>query len=351
MKRILIGLLVVGAMALYPSCQKDGLLTDAADLLTTLAAGTDDGTAVAVNDLPADIVTFVETKYAPLEISDAWMIADKGYTVVLEDGTEVYFDIHGKFVGDSDKDGWHDGDHEAHTSKCIEGDTVTTADLPQAAIDYVAANYPNASIATVVIKPNGHFGVELSDGTVLLFDTEGAFIKECGCDGQGGPHGGGPGGHHGGGHHGGGPHGGGPAGPQGGACIHGDTISLDSLPAAIFDYVSANYGDTVTISVAVRKPHGFYAVALSNEEVLIFKDDGTFVKECDGHEGGHHHGGTLITPDQLPQAALDYIAANYPDATIEKAVQTYHGKYFVELSGDIKIVFDEDGNVLYDSGN
>lgn len=86
---------------------------------------------------------------------------------------------------------------------CLAGDTLTTADVPQAALDYIAANYPDLTVQTVVSKADGTvLAVELSDGVVLLFDAEGAFVKICGVRGNGGGHGPGNGGGHGG--HGGG---------------------------------------------------------------------------------------------------------------------------------------------------
>ena len=278
MKKILTGLLMAGMLALYPSCQKDGLLTDPTDLLSTLASATG-GSAVGADELPADITGYVETNYNPLEIVDAWQVTDKGYVVVLEDGTEVYFDLNGKFAGDSEKDGLHNGDDQAHMAKCLEGNALDASDLPQAATDYVANNHANASISSVVIKPNGHFGTELSDGTVLLFDTEGTHIKNCGCEGQSQAH----------------------------------------------DENAHNNG-------------------MHNSDA---HDNGSH----DNQGGSHVDGGSLLQPDQLPQAAQDYIANNYPAETILKAVQTYHRKYFVHLSNDVKIVFDANGNVLYDSGN
>ncbi len=278
MKRILTGLLMAGMLALYPSCQKDDLLTDPTDLLSTLASATG-GSAVGAGELPADITGYVETNYNPLEIVDAWQVADKGYVVVLEDGTEVYFDLDGKFAGDSEKNGLHNGDDQAHMAKCIEGNALDANDLPQAAIDYVADNHANASINRVVIKPNGHFGVELNDGTTLLFDTEGAHIKNCGCEGQGEAH-----------------------------------------------------------------DEGAHDNGMHNADS---HDNGSH----DDQGGTHVDGGSILQPEQLPQAAQDYIANNYPDETVIKAVQTYHRKFFVHLSNDVKIVFDANGNVLYDSGN
>ena len=57
-----------------------------------------------------------------------------------------------------------------------------------------------------------------------------------------------------------------------------------------------------------------------------------------------------VDPGQLPQAILDYIAANYPDATITKA-ELDDGKYEVTamtmyLSNGLELYFSLDGTFI-----
>jgi hypothetical protein len=88
--------------------------------------------------------------------------------------------------------------------------------------------------------------------------------------------------------------------------------------------------------------------------VLLFRPDGTFIKECDGQPNGgphHHHCNAPVGLDDLPQAAQDYLAANYPGETVVRGCQKNNGNYIVKLSGGAKILFDADGNMLFDSGN
>lgn len=59
---------------------------------------------------------------------------------------------------------------------------INNSDLPQAAQDYIAAHYPNATIKEVekgTDEQNGaqEYGVLLSDGTALLFDLNGNFLR------------------------------------------------------------------------------------------------------------------------------------------------------------------------------
>ncbi|RMG87566.1 MAG: hypothetical protein D6714_02105 [Bacteroidetes bacterium] len=218
-------------------------------------------------------------------------------------------------------------------NKCMKGDTISADSLPQAALDYVAENYADQTIETAVAGFH-HFSVELSDGTVLIFDETGTFHKICGGGGN-------PGGGH----------------PHGGPCMKGDSLGVSDLPASVQDYVSANYADA-TIEAAVTLKDGYLGVELSDGTVLIFDETGAFVKECGkggGHPGGGHpgggHGGNVIAPSDLPAVITDYISANHADATIEKAFVKDNGNYFVRLSDHTKLVFDADGNVLFDSGN
>ncbi|MGI9159113.1 MAG: PepSY-like domain-containing protein [Saprospiraceae bacterium] len=169
------------------------------------------------------------------------------------------------------------------TAHCMHGDTLDVASLPQAVTDYLAANYPTATVVTAVSKHNGRaYAVELSDGTTLIFKGNGDLLGECGNlpTHPGGPHG--PGSEPGGPGNPGGPHG---PGHPGGGCLGGDTLTITDLPAGVADYVAANYA-TTTIQTVVSKRQGLaFAVELSDGTVLIFKADGTFVGTCPDQPG------------------------------------------------------------------
>ncbi|GIV32227.1 MAG: hypothetical protein KatS3mg030_529 [Saprospiraceae bacterium] len=353
MKKILISAVLACMIGLW-ACQRD-LLNTNLDLIDSIANDSA-ATTVGFSSLPSSIVNYVNANYYPLEIEWVYRSDNNGYEVVLEDGQELYFDLQGNFLGDqgdedhtSEGHGHHGGGHHGSgqqgngcAANCIAGDTIATSDLPQAVIDYVAENYDSLTIAVAVVKPSGKFAVELSDGTVLLFNTDGSFIKVCSGDDDG--HG-----HHGQGHHGGGHH----HGPGHGTnhCTLGDTLSTADLPQAASDYIAQNYPND-TIVVVVGKANGDFAVELSSGTVLIFEADGTFEHEC-GNHGGHGPGwgGTEITAAELPAAATAYIESNYPGETVVLAILTFHNKYFVKLSNNVKLLFDQDGNILFDSGN
>lgn len=222
------------------------------------------------------------------------------------------------------------------TNLCMRGDTVDVSALPQAAADQIAADYPNATIQTVVEKHDGKaYAVELSDGTILIFKADGTLIGTC-DDLPFGPH-------HGPGH------------PFDGGCLGGDTVTVADLAQTAVDYIAANYPNA-TIQTVVSKFDGkAFAVELSDGTVLVFKADGTFVGTCPGGPGngpGHPFdggclGGDTLTVADLPQAAVDYVAATYPNATIQTVVSKFDGKAFaVELSDGTVLIFKADGTFV-----
>ncbi len=354
MKKLIYGMLAMGIMALAFACQKDTATTDATDMMNAIA-NSSDKQAVTVAQLPTDVREYVALSFTPVEIEAAWRVRGMGYEVELEDGQDLYFRENGRCMGTGRNGG---------IFRCMRGDTVDMSELPQAAADYVTANYDGLSIQTVVHKTHHQhegWAVELSDGTILLFNADGVFFNLCGdFDGDGDGHGDGDGdghgGHHGGhgdGDHGGnGGNGGGPDGPHGG-CAAGDTIDVADLPQTATDYITANYASE-NITVVVVKPSGKFGVELESGTVLLFTADGVFIKVCDGQPDGgphHHHCNAPITLTDLPQAAQDYIAANYAGETVDRGCVKNNGNYIVKLSGGPKILFDADGTVLFDSGN
>ena len=340
----------MGIVAVAFACQKEATtnVTDAATLMASIA-NSSDKQSVTVAQLPANVREYVALSFTPLEIEAAWRARGLGFEVELEDGQNLYFRENGGCMGTGRGGG-------GGIFRCMRGDTVDVSELPQAAADYVAANYAGATIQTVVYKSHGDrtgYAVELSDGNILLFNAAGEFVTLCGeFDGNGDGHGDGPG--HGG-HHGDGPHGNGdgPHGSQGG-CAAGDTIATADLPQAAADYVTANYASE-TISVVVVKPSGKFGVELASGIVLLFTAEGVFIKVCDGQPDGgphQHHCNTPITElTELPQAAQDYIAANYADATLARGCVKFNGNFIIKLSNDVKLLFAADGTVIFDSGN
>lgn len=348
MKKPIIGMLLAGIMGMFFACQKDSPLSTTDDLVNTISTA-GNKQMVLVTDLAPEISGYVNQHYSPVSIEAAWHVSKAGFEVAMEDGQLLYFNERHLFLGNDD------GSRHPHGKlRCLKGQPANADDLPAAAVDYIAENYPGETIELVKIKPSGAFAVKLSNGDILLFSPQGMFFRECGK--PAGP--GGPGGH-GGGH---------PCG-----CMQGETVTAADLPVEAAEYVNENYPDE-TIEAVVLKASGKFAVELGDGTVLLFDTDGTFIKECGvmepglggygpwgphghhggmgpGGNGGGNFGGTQISPEELPQPAQDYLSSQYPDATVEVAFQKPNGFFFVKLSNGEKLLFGANGNILFDSGN
>lgn len=121
----------------------------------------------------------------------------------------------------------------------------------------------------------------------------------------------------------------------------GVKVASSSLPAAINAYLKANYaGKTIT---KAEKYLTKYEITLSDLTKLEFSLDGAFIEVS-----GSNKNGTKVSDDPivaLPQVILDYIAKNYPTATIVKAEKSA-SKYEVKLSNRVRLDFNLSGQLL-----
>ncbi|NNF34071.1 MAG: hypothetical protein HKN68_08185, partial [Saprospiraceae bacterium] len=258
---------------------------------------------VEVDNVPQPINNYVKDWHAPIGIELVYYAPNIGYEVMLENGFCIFFDNDGHHLNHG---GMHDdgGNHHNSGYYCMTGDTLDIDALPLDIVNYINDNYPGEGIQTVILKPSGKLFVELDSGLILFFHPDGEFLQECEF-----PHGQGDGMHQ---------HdhmdfgdnswhcgGGGMGGHQGGA----------------------------------GGQHGGMG------------GNGGGGNNNQGNEEGPCWGGTGISINDLPQLIQDYVETNYPDETIEFAMQTFNSNYFLRLSDCIRIVFDEDGNLIFDSGN
>lgn len=111
-----------------------------------------------------------------------------------------------------------------------------------------------------------------------------------------------------------------------------------------------------------------YKIMLDDGQLVYFNEMGEYIGE-DGMGGGMHGngggmgggmhdggcnncmGGDTIPAADLPQAVLDYVTENYPGDSIENAMLENNGYLFLHLSSGVMLLFDADGNTLFDSGN
>ncbi|MEZ4888281.1 MAG: PepSY-like domain-containing protein [Chitinophagales bacterium] len=309
---ILISILTTG---FFTACQQDEILSEEATLTAEVYEASKTGDDVADTDLPEAITAYVAANYPESTIEGA-KATDKGYGVKLDTGEFLVFDLEGNFVGEHTGNG-HGGHGKPNGHGKPDGHgkpnvtEIDPSELPTAVTDYITANYPDATIEGAGQSDKG-FGVKLDDGTLVIFDTDGNFIKEG--DGHGKP--------------------------------NVTEIDPSELPTVITDYITANYPDA-TIEGAGQGDKGF-GVKLDNGTFVIFDTDGNFIKEGNGHgkpDGDVHNHGTEIDPSELPTVITDYIIANYPDATIESARQGDKG-FGVKLDSGVIVIFDADGNFV-----
>ena len=127
------------------------------------------------------------------------------------------------------------------------------------------------------------------------------------------------------------------------AQLSDDYINTAALPQAILNYVSTNYPNN-TITEAEIEDNNNYEVALNDGTELIFDQQGNFLGIDDDDDDDF--GDEDIAPGDLPADILEFIATHFPGVTIEEAERENNGNYEIELSDDVKLIFDADGNFL-----
>lgn len=113
------------------------------------------------------------------------------------------------------------------------------------------------------------------------------------------------------------------------------TVPVSSLPTNIIEYVDGNFPG-LTIMEAELDDNDF-DIELNNGLELSFDVNGQFIGwETDSH---------AVAVEMLPLSVSEYVFANYSGQIISDAEQDIHG-YDVELSSDVELYFDIDGNFV-----
>jgi hypothetical protein len=188
--------------------------------------------------------------------------------------------------------------------------TTTTTSLPTKASNYVATNYPDATIDYILVLTNSSakYIVTLNTTEELAFNSDGDYLGNGGpfllghhpgdtifCDSNG-CGGGGHGGH---GHH-------GPPPPPHGK---GHWIPLDSLSSTIKNFISGNYPGYTILHAEYDSlcPDGLVKDVMIGERdtvpplKLVFSSTDTYLLKAN-----------RIRYGDVPQAVKAYITANYP---------------------------------------
>ncbi len=254
--------------------------------------------------------------------------------------------------------------NKTETTTPASTDQLTVvSDIPLAIAIYIAENYPDASIATTLKMSTSDtaYVITLNTAEILAFDHNGKHMGGgshfCPGDSTWFPGGDttwvpgdttmpGGGGHHGGGHHGGGHHGGGH--PGGGH--PGGGVSLDSLNAAIIDYVAANYAGFTIRHAEIDTMCQFGAVT----EVMISLDSLPPVKLLFDASGIYLAKGERILYADIPASVTDAIAAAYAGYTARSKAEMFtladnsvQYKVFLHMTNlKVKVVVNVDGTVV-----
>lgn len=122
-----------------------------------------------------------------------------------------------------------------------------------------------------------------------------------------------------------------------------DHISTASLPQAILTYIRTNYPNNMIIKAEIEDNNNF-EVELDNETELVFDQQGNFLGIDDDNDD--IFGDEEIAPGDLPAKIRDFVATYFSGASIEEAEKENNGNYEIELSNDVELIFDADGNFL-----
>jgi len=222
------------------------------------------------------------------------------------------------------------------TTSSASEKSVSTAALPLKVAEYIANNFPAETVTAAVQVTNGTatYIVSLNTLEQLAFDHNGRFLGNGayfhpGCDSLGDHHDSTDfyqdslgGGHFGPGH--GGPgHGvpghGGPGGPDGFGHGGPGSISLDSLPASVGEYILANFAGYTAQHAEIEPNCQFDSIY----EVMLVKNTLHPVKAFFGLTGNYLMKSDRALYSSAPQVVKDYITAQYAGYSIMTRMELF----------------------------
>jgi len=134
-------------------------------------------------------------------------------------------------------------------------------------------------------------------------------------------------------------------------------LNIEEIPANIRSYMAGNFpGFELSTARSIEDASGnnYIEIKTSSNGILLFDTEGNFIcgdssfqsaGDYDDDDYEDEYDEEYINPDDLPQNILDYIAQNYPNASIYE-VELEDGEYEIELDNDIELCFDLQGNFL-----
>ncbi|RLD21236.1 MAG: hypothetical protein DRI69_04620 [Bacteroidetes bacterium] len=306
MKNFIFVLLGFAIMGLMVSCEKDQeALPASQETLIQYIAQAGDVDMLAPEDVPTQIHNFIEENFHPYQIEMAFHARGLGYEMMLENGLCIFFDNNG---GHLNHDGIHNDWSNSHRGDyhCMMGDTLDVDMIPELVQTFIADNYPDLTIRYFVLKPSGKLCVELGDDLILMFGTGGELLTECQAFSNGMGNGGA--------HH-----------------RHNHKFGTSS----------GGQCDSTMVQTGGNPGHPMHPGNQGNVMGHGYGDGGI----------GPCWGGTSIPLTDLPADITNYLDLNYPDVELLFAMQNFNGYYMLRLEDCVRLVFDENGVLLFDSGN
>lgn len=116
----------------------------------------------------------------------------------------------------------------------------------------------------------------------------------------------------------------------------------DVLPQAAKDFTSSHFSDLTIQQVETKNSmitNGtVFEVTLSNGTELDFDKDGEW-REGSAEDGTH------LPTAILPETIQTYLSSNHPNVTLQSVDKELDG-YAIELSNDVDLLFDLEGNFI-----
>ena len=141
MKKILLSVLAVAALAVTPTMAED--------------------VAISAQTLPGEAQKFLKNYFAQNKVVTALHdrdVSDNDYTVILDNGTKVEFDASGKWESVKSRSG-----------------KMPAGVVPAKIQGYVSEHYPSLGIVKIERKRYG-YELELTNDVDLKFTTDGRFL-------------------------------------------------------------------------------------------------------------------------------------------------------------------------------
>lgn len=238
---------------------------------------------VATSELPDRVRNHAAATFPGSSVLRASQNPIMGYELQLNNSWEMYYNVAGDFV------------YKEYDER-DDDRPIPVSSLPQNVRDYIATNYPNATILWAEVDDD-EYEVTLNDGTELYFDLRGRFIK---------------------------------------AELDDVPVNPADLPANILSYIQANFPNAQI--VRAKRDDNYYEVYLNNGIELYFSITGNFI--------GIDSDDRQVNISDLPAAITAYVSQNCPNLTIVSA-EIDDNMYEIELSNGTELYFDLNGNFLY----